>query len=222
MLPSEWIHPNVGFTLDYSRKELDYTFTVLGQSIHPKAILVRSRIIGKGQINDQFFECLDLMCPRNDPPDYQAKYNCNALFNGSILLNIGSFFNHSCSPNCAYSLDTVTEEVFFTAVKEIELNQELTISYWSFPIDCNQIRRSLCRQRGFQCHCDTCIKNLAPSCTLLDFQEMPRTLHCWWCGQPAKLTCGQCGQAQFCSEECRRCDAPIHRKICKLLKTKFK
>lgn len=65
-----------------------------------------------------------------------------------------SFFNHSCSPNLLKTREG--SGIKFTALKDIEVGQEMFINYGSIKEPDFQIRRKLLSEWFFQCGCEQC------------------------------------------------------------------
>ncbi|KAJ3505047.1 hypothetical protein NLJ89_g7617 [Agrocybe chaxingu] len=59
----------------------------------------------------------------------------------ALALGLGSLFNHSSSPSVSYSLDTKTDSIRYTTVRDVEAGEELCIFYghklWFSPADRN-------------------------------------------------------------------------------------
>lgn len=47
----------------------------------------------------------------------------------AIVLGVGSIFNHSANPNLAYAPNTDRQALVFTALRDIDAEEELTIDY---------------------------------------------------------------------------------------------
>ena len=129
----------------------------------------------------------------------------------ACLLALGSLANHACAPACSVRFDYDLDEACFVALRPLGANEELTIAYGPWPIDCAAARAALL---SFRCRCRCCDSGAPPSLALLRCDWLPRSAHCWWCGQPTPRQCGACRRAGYCSVECQRADLPMHRQLC--------
>ena len=84
-------------------------------------------------------------------------YLCNA-FEGGLVYYKASRINHSCNPNCIYTINESTINV--TAATDIQIGEEIHVSYLGiFLWAGKQNRRSnLQRDKYFTCECDRCCK----------------------------------------------------------------
>ena len=71
-----------------------------------------------------------------------------------LYVNI-SRINHSCDPNACYNNNGCTEKQV-TAMRKIQVGEEITISYISSNWDIRQIRHEELSSWQFQCHCSVC------------------------------------------------------------------
>lgn len=72
-----------------------------------------------------------------------------------------SRINHSCKPNSYYNFYDGTMNVF--AAREIEPNEELTISYLDDFQTKEERQKHLRDNYGFECHCELCSRNTSDS-----------------------------------------------------------
>lgn len=72
----------------------------------------------------------------------------------NIIYSFGSFFNHSCIPSLMSR--TVGNELVLTALRNIEKDEQLTISYEFFLYEKKAKRQERLKRWGFQCNCDRC------------------------------------------------------------------
>lgn len=84
-------------------------------------------------------------------------YLCNA-FEGGLLYEQASRFNHSCNPNCMYTLNDNDDSITIRAITSINAGDELTVSYLGiFLWSGRDVRRAkLQRDKYFTCHCSRC------------------------------------------------------------------
>lgn len=142
---------------------------------------------------------------------FQAK---NSNFS-EVLVDSGTFINHSCCPNVSHDLLQNPMRMIFWALRPIAAGEELTITYDSVcPIDCRTIREErLSRILGKPCNCKACDSDIAPSNWFYGYQ----TNHCWWCGNDigqALPTCEECNFSMYCNAVCQSADYQVHSRIC--------
>lgn len=58
--------------------------------------------------------------------DYTFKWPDGRI---ALALGLGSLFNHSDSPNVSYALDPTTEFIRYTTTKNVDVDEEMRISY---------------------------------------------------------------------------------------------
>lgn len=134
---------------------------------------------------------------------------------GSYLLRWGSFINHSCLPNTIVLFDSTSGEAEFMTLRQIQAGEEITICYFSWPINSRQARAKICQVLGFECRCVFCTKNLSLNRFLPLLEKAPSRQHCWWCGaRDRSFRCRACDQATYCNKHCLREDRE-HKLICK-------
>lgn len=76
----------------------------------------------------------------------------------SLIYGIGSFFNHSCSPNLM--LRVIGNEMVLKTVRSITAGQKLFISYKFFKTETRTVRQSILRENwNFDCRCTRCNMN---------------------------------------------------------------
>lgn len=111
-----------------------------------------------------------------------------------------SKFNHSCNPNCKWSIDNGV--ISITTSRNTEAGEELTISYYrDAKLHPRDMRNSLIKNAGFYCRCSECVGR------------------CNTCNRNAvKLfNCSKCRTVQYCSRECQRNDWVYHKGLCSYL-----
>lgn len=81
-----------------------------------------AEVIKKGQIIE---ECYTLFSHSKDFSDYV--FECNGMT--ALALGYGGIYNHSTSPNAAFRFDTKRMTTTFYALKDINADEEITISY---------------------------------------------------------------------------------------------
>lgn len=81
---------------------------------------------------------------------------------GSVLFYNASYLNHSCMPNIQLiePLTQYTREARFQAIQDININDELCISYVDTTLPYKQRQQQLQYAYGFTCQCDKCIKQI--------------------------------------------------------------
>lgn len=93
--------------------------------------------------------------------------NCYPIESGSDtaefdgLFFFGSFFNHSCIPNCNHVFDVPRKTMRVTANRNIELGEELTISYFTLgdnTEDPAQLSAWFERRFRKRCGCSHCVR----------------------------------------------------------------
>ncbi|MDR3478177.1 MAG: SET domain-containing protein-lysine N-methyltransferase [Gammaproteobacteria bacterium] len=99
-----------------------------------KVIVKKSSIDGYGVFADKCInngeiveECYVLIAKGGD--DGMADYYFDADGEYGVLLGYGSIYNHSDSPNATYSFDTKNNMATIKAVRAIEKNEEIFITY---------------------------------------------------------------------------------------------
>jgi hypothetical protein len=90
-----------------------------------------------------------------------------------------SAFNHDCDPNAVQSFDDPTLDIMIHATRDIQVGEEITISYINTGSNRpHWIRRAeLLQSHHFLCCCESCMTAVATSrtCALGDFDN------CWLC-----------------------------------------
>ncbi|KAF2140619.1 uncharacterized protein K452DRAFT_49096 [Aplosporella prunicola CBS 121167] len=79
---------------------------------------------------------------------------------GSCLFGIIPKINHDCMPNCVLSWDAETQQGVVFAVKDIQVGEELVLSYVDTFHMKDERRSYLRRHFGFHCSCSTCCSNV--------------------------------------------------------------
>lgn len=77
---------------------------------------------------------------------------------GFAIYPSASFFNHSCDPNLVKTREGDT--LYFRALKDIDPNTELFISYGNYSNENVQIRQEQLKEWFFNCLCTKCITEL--------------------------------------------------------------
>eukprot|EP01117_Protostelium_nocturnum_P015019 TRINITY_DN5781_c0_g2_i1.p1 TRINITY_DN5781_c0_g2~~TRINITY_DN5781_c0_g2_i1.p1 ORF type:complete len:233 (-),score=63.16 TRINITY_DN5781_c0_g2_i1:243-845(-) len=77
------------------------------------------------------------------------------------LYILTSMFNHSCSPNVNWESYRGTNSLEVTTIKDIEMDEELFISYVDPELSFQERRKKLLNSYGFECRCAKC-QNQAP------------------------------------------------------------
>ena len=83
----------------------------------------------------------------------------------SVLLRLGSKFNHSCQPNVGFEWDFTKRMALFRALRPIASGEELCVSYLVTGVELESLRveergRLLglkCGMEGAICRCDRCV-----------------------------------------------------------------
>ena len=101
---------------------------------------------------------LDLHCPERLGLSrgiciYEA--NCYEMGAGTCICIDGSRINHSCIPNAHYSWNCSIKRVTVHAVKDIPIDEEITISYCSAMRNFEERQREL-EPYVFACNCPAC------------------------------------------------------------------
>lgn len=84
------------------------------------------------------------------------KSNAHAWASHAALFPTLPRFNHDCTPNCAYQLEIENETSAFFAIRPVEADEELCISY------CQRVQPRIVRRKqlsdsyAFLCQCSTC------------------------------------------------------------------
>lgn len=76
--------------------------------------------------------------------------------NAFVLFLLASRFNHSCSPNCDFTWDELTNEIRIYASTNITKGTELTIAMAELREPERERRGNLRRRYGFECICSVC------------------------------------------------------------------
>jgi SET and MYND domain-containing protein len=82
---------------------------------------------------------------------------------GSAVYLLASLFNHSCDPNVNVAWPAGTATVKFTAARDIDPGEQLTISYINQAMPVAARQQVLEFSYGFQCHCALCVEEMEPS-----------------------------------------------------------
>lgn len=86
----------------------------------------------------------------------------DALHIGSALYNIASYINHSCQPNIQliYPIQQYSRITAFTALTNIDINEELCVTYCDITMNVVERRGYLRHYYGFDCMCSKCMNEL--------------------------------------------------------------
>lgn len=107
---------------------------VRSSSIHGKGVFAKEKI-GKGEIIEvcpvliflkEELACLDKTSIYN----YYFQWK---KIRGALALGYGSLYNHSYSPNAKYEKDEKQEQIIFTAIKDIQIGEEIIVNYNGDP-----------------------------------------------------------------------------------------
>lgn len=77
---------------------------------------------------------------------------------GIGIYSTPSLFNHSCSPNCVVTFNGI--EMNIITVKEIDVNDEMTIPYVDIGLPKEQRKKDLQSHFFFDCNCYICLNNV--------------------------------------------------------------
>ncbi|PKU48044.1 hypothetical protein llap_1675 [Limosa lapponica baueri] len=90
----------------------------------------------------------------------QVTCNCFTISNGEMQdVGVGlypsmSLLNHSCDPNCVIVFEGY--QLLLRSVREIQIGEELTISYIESLVPTSERQKQLMRQYCFECDCLLC------------------------------------------------------------------
>ncbi|KFP39115.1 Histone-lysine N-methyltransferase SMYD3, partial [Chlamydotis macqueenii] len=90
----------------------------------------------------------------------QVTCNCFTISNGEMQdVGVGlypsmSLLNHSCDPNCVIVFEGY--QLLLHSIREIQIGEELTISYIESLMPTNERQKQLMRQYCFECDCLLC------------------------------------------------------------------
>ncbi|KFV42546.1 Histone-lysine N-methyltransferase SMYD3, partial [Tyto alba] len=90
----------------------------------------------------------------------QVTCNCFTISNGEMQdVGVGlypsmSLLNHSCDPNCVIVFEGY--QLLLRSVREIQIGEELTISYIESLMPTSERQKRLMRQYCFECDCLLC------------------------------------------------------------------
>lgn len=142
------------------------------------------------------------------------KMYCNGFVSSSasFMYNMGSYFDHSCIPNCSSFIEKGVLVV--KTIVDVELGAPLTITYIRLFDDRNARMAILKKNYGFTCKCDACIGLGYPSKVLCENQS-PGI--CIMCGKskPA-FSCPVC-KTPFCDKTCFIKNMNlVHHSLCRI------
>ena len=90
---------------------------------------------------------------KHDQPYLSDSQDCYYL-----LFKSSSMLNHSCEPNAYRSFYKNDSSVcFIKATRDIEKDEEVTISYVDLLMNVKERRESIRGQYGFECRCKRCL-----------------------------------------------------------------
>ena len=158
------------------------------------------------------------------------KTDSNSFSNNSqfLLYKTGSYFNHSCVPNCLVSFKGDYIEI--RSQRKIAQNEELDICYADYYIfDEKKLRNKLIfNERHFICKCHACTNTTTFPTQVFYYEKlaMNKVLSglCHFCGVTGKelLVCTCCKIARYCSPKCQKLHWKLcHKTITKLTSTKL-
>lgn len=149
--------------------------------------------------NDELI-CKLIKQPKNAIQVY-LKYNHFDNDNNRYLYLLASKFNHSCTPNCSW---TITDGLIkITSLQKILPSEECTISYLDFSkSDLSKKSRQniILDNYDFVCKCKECI--IIP------------TDKCFVCNKNSLLSCSICKNIFYCGKECQRSHWSVHKITC--------
>eukprot|EP00884_Botryococcus_braunii_P001973 jgi/Botrbrau1/11777/Bobra.0195s0101.1 len=79
---------------------------------------------------------------------------------GTAVYLLASFFNHSCTPNLACTFPGNNGVAVFTAARDIQQGEELTITYINNELPVGLRQEQLWWAYGFRCSCPLCCEEL--------------------------------------------------------------
>lgn len=79
---------------------------------------------------------------------------------GSAAYLLSSMLNHSCEPNLDVHFPHNNATVGFMALRDIQKNEQLTISYIDVEMPVSQRRQRLGFSYGFECGCPRCLREV--------------------------------------------------------------
>lgn len=195
--------------LDHNSKNFSPSFFELITFLHPRSKTYRQ-------------DFADHVIPTRDA--LFAKLHRNAIGGKTCdlqLMQYGNLINSSCAPNVQMESYGDGMAILFRAIRPIEAGEQITISYSAaWPIDSDQKRSAVSAEYGYNCTCDCCTKGISPSTVVASypFSSIPRTLHCWFCGDRSAIICDGCLVATYCSARCMANNLKTHSAICSTLR----
>ena len=108
--------------------------------------------------DEEEFNEIDLASVKFESTSYKQLANLQIKYNNLNkqcgIWYLSAFFNHSCVSNCV--VNTIGDVIIFTAERDIEKNEEITIRYfppeWSYS---DKLERGM-DIYGFKCDCSLC------------------------------------------------------------------
>ncbi|XP_048340782.1 histone-lysine N-methyltransferase SMYD3 isoform X2 [Sphaerodactylus townsendi] len=103
---------------------------------------------------------MDLEWKKIKPLILEVTCNCFSISNGEVQdVGVGlypsmSLLNNSCDPNCVIVFEG--RQLYLHSVREIQIGEELTISYTDTMMPSTERRQQLKRQYCFECNCHMC------------------------------------------------------------------
>lgn len=148
-----------------------------------------------------------------------------------------SFINHSCRPNCIMTNTPTKDAMVIYPIRDIKEGEEITISYSMAEVlhPGPEGYRPLLKERYFfdcncgQCHNPMTVAEYKPSNsrTVGSFShsvaltlERSAAKKCMNCSKGGcESRCSRCKKAYYCNSQCLSSNWPIHKNICKELRT---
>lgn len=161
-------------------------YTTLIERIYPRASSEEKR-----DILFSIYHRIDAMCTAN----------AFRVGDRMFLFDGGSMFNHSCRPNCIFSIDSSSGELVIITLENIKANTELTILYSISIVGesrCEVRREMIMRKFYFLCMCRRCANTCAE------------------CGRDnAPSRCSRCKSVSYCNVACQRAHWSLHKNKCR-------
>jgi len=118
-------------------------------------------IVGELISNDILSELFELKNSINDEISGYIKTNAIPMTSEkSGVFKVLSRCNHCCIPNARYFWNTIENQMYLIALKEINPNDEITISYGNTYFIPKILRQNHLRNWNFNCGCSDCKNNL--------------------------------------------------------------
>lgn len=121
-------------------------YTDMMSRVHPNAF--RVDLIDTGALEQDYATALRRMFVEQE----------SESGNGSAVYLLSSLFNHSCSPNVEPVFPHNNHIVEMRALRDIEKNEHLSISYIDSNLSYEERQHKLLHGYGFQCRCEKCLE----------------------------------------------------------------